>query len=118
MTDNNELNPHQDRHGDDPLCNMKSLEEEFKFKTAPDPSDIIWENKSTSSAAIWWGKRGVGLAILIFLIITSGLFYKMKTSFNENLDKYPPSISCDQNIEPLIKFNKSRMPTSDIKKRQ
>ena len=41
----------------------------------------------------------------------------MKTSFNENLDKYPPSISCGQNIEPLIKYNKSRMPSNLTKRR-
>lgn len=98
------MNGDLDNYGPEPLCKLKSLGEKMKFEPAHDPSDIIWENMGTTKAQLRWGKCGVCLAITIFLIVSSGLFYKMKTSFNENIEKYPNNIYCSVNIDPLIKM--------------
>jgi hypothetical protein len=55
------------------------------FEPAPFPSDIIWENMGTTKSKLCLGKFGVCLAVTFFLILTSVIFYKMKTSFNENV---------------------------------
>ena len=77
----------------------------MEFQSAPDPSDLIWENLETSEKQIKCGKCCTTIAIIFFLLLSSLLFYTLKQVSNDNMFKYPNNIYCKASIIPQITYD-------------
>ena len=74
------------------MCNqpqMKLLDAELHIDDAPEPSDIIWENRHISNAERTTKRWIVFVLILVLLLICSGIIFYCTTQSNKLKFKYP-----------------------------
>jgi hypothetical protein len=73
------------------------MDEPLAFTPAPEPSDIIWENKYVSLKQRFWRGVYVGFIILVILLGTFILFFYLKKKSSSVTSRYP-SVNCDEVI--------------------
>lgn len=64
------------------------------FVEAPEPTNIIWENRQVSYTTQVFKSIIVIIVIFILLAVTLVAFYFLKQQTIANLKKYPPSTDC------------------------
>lgn len=70
------------------------LEEDLQLKKAPEPTNIIWENRHNTYRQQLVRKIFVGFAVLALLFAMLALFTYMKTLTVKNQKRYPPDTNC------------------------
>jgi len=86
------------------------LEEELQLKHAPEPTNIIWENRHTTSKQILSRRILVGVAILALLVGMLAFFTYMKKFTVRNQKRYPPNTDCTSinqmfNVDGVVDFS-------------
>lgn len=65
-----------------------------KFKAAPEPTNIIWENLEVSYSTRLKRKCVVSGLVALFIALTFVLFTFLKVQSGKNKVKYPASTDC------------------------
>ena len=68
--------------------------EPLHFKEAPEPTDIIWENRNVTKKQQNRRKVVVVLIIIGLLIAAFVIFYYLKGQTIDNVKRYPPTQDC------------------------
>lgn len=71
---------------------------------ATEPANILWENRHTTKKEIVMRSIVVGIAIIIVLALSLGLFIIMMGLTSVNQLKYPPAMACDD-INAIFDYN-------------
>jgi len=82
------------------------LGEPLSFKEAPEPTNIIWENRHLGFIQRTIRKFIVLCLVGLFLAGTVVIFFFLKKATINNLLKYPPSFDCSE-IDSLFKTNQT-----------
>lgn len=69
---------------------------ELKVQEAPEPTNVIWENRDFDKAIRYAKLILVVMAVLIVLFITFLATVKAKSMTNELIGKYDDSINCEE----------------------
>lgn len=70
--------------------------EKARFKEAPEPSNIIWENLETTGKTMTKRKCLVDMTILTFVCITFVTFVALKATSGKTKMQYPISVDCEE----------------------
>jgi len=70
--------------------------EKARFKEAPEPSNIIWENLETTGKTMRSRKCLVDMIIITFVCITFVTFVALKATSGKTKMQYPISVDCDE----------------------
>lgn len=85
---------------------VKLLGEPFAMQEAPEPTNIIWENRDKTVTQQLKRQIGVYIAISLFLAGAFTIFYLLKRQTISNYLKYPPTLNCKSIISMFPqKFN-------------
>lgn len=78
------------------------LDQPLFFKEAPEPTNIVWENRNVSYKTQFFRKIMVLLIIVLILVMAFVIFYTLKSFTAINNMKYPLSNDCES-ISNLFK---------------
>jgi hypothetical protein len=67
-----------------------------KVAEAPEPTNVIWENRDFDKSVRWARLVLVGLAVLFVLFLTFMATVKAKSMTNDLIGKYDDSMNCDE----------------------
>lgn len=70
------------------------MEEPLAFEEAPEPTNIIWENRHISGKNQFVRKVLVAISVLLFLILALVIFSLLKRTVLQNQLQYPPTTDC------------------------
>jgi len=83
--------------------NLDSTDENFlgtplKFKPAPEPSNILWENRHVTRKQQMWRALGVWVIIFFILAIAFVIFVVLKQISVKNQARYPGTTDCEADV--------------------
>ena len=86
----------EDEHGQLQSGRITLAGHRSKVAEAPEPTNVIWENRDFDKAIRWRRLIYIIIAVILVLFITFMATVKAKSMTNEIIGKYDESINCDE----------------------